>query len=123
MYVTMEAELYKSVGEKIKSKRVSAALKQSDVASKVGVSRASVVNIEQGRQHPSLFLLWKIATCLNIELTELLPTRCELQSGSKKDVFDDVGSILDGINLKVKSETFNELSEFMNNVKEKRNGS
>jgi transcriptional regulator with XRE-family HTH domain len=53
-------------------------LSQDKLAKRLGISRASIVNIEAGRQHAPLNLLWKIAQLLNVELTMLIPQRAEL---------------------------------------------
>jgi len=63
---------YSAVGENIKLARENAGFKQEAFGTMLGLSRASVVNIEKGRQHPSLHILWEIATKLNIQLTDLL---------------------------------------------------
>lgn len=46
----------------------------------VGLSRASIVNIEAGRQCPTLHALWNIAVALEIEVHVLIPLRTELDS-------------------------------------------
>lgn len=64
---------YQMLGERIKAARHKAGLKQETFASFLQLSRASIVNIEKGRQHPPIYLLWVIAKVLNIEVIELLP--------------------------------------------------
>jgi DNA-binding XRE family transcriptional regulator len=72
--------LYTAVGRKIRSARdrSSPRLSQDNLAKRLGISRASIVNIEAGRQHAPLDLLWKIAQILELELTMLIPQRAEL---------------------------------------------
>jgi transcriptional regulator with XRE-family HTH domain len=72
--------LYQAVGEKIRyiRERSSPKLSQAQLAARLGVSRASVVNIEAGRQHAPLHVLWQIAEILGIELSFLIPQRDEL---------------------------------------------
>jgi DNA-binding XRE family transcriptional regulator len=72
--------LYTEVGRKIRSARDRSTprLSQDNLAKRLGVSRASIVNIEAGRQHAPLDLLWKIAQILELELTMLIPQRAEL---------------------------------------------
>ncbi|QMU26599.1 helix-turn-helix transcriptional regulator (plasmid) [Adhaeribacter radiodurans] len=48
-------------------------MSQTDLASKINLSRTSIVNIEQGRQHPSLYLLSLIANVLKIGVHDLIP--------------------------------------------------
>lgn len=74
MNVTNEEELYKFVGSKVKYFREHNDLSQTVLASKVNLSRTSIVSIEQGKQRASLFLLWTIAEALGISIHELLPS-------------------------------------------------
>jgi transcriptional regulator with XRE-family HTH domain len=80
-----EALLYRLVGEKVRAARLRAApsLSQEKLARRLGVSRASVVNIEAGRQRPPLHVLWQIAEALNTELTFLIPRQSEYQVGAE----------------------------------------
>jgi transcriptional regulator with XRE-family HTH domain len=64
---------YELLGERIKEARTNAKIKQETFASYLNLSRSSIVNIEKGRQHPQIHLLWDIATILNIEVIELFP--------------------------------------------------
>jgi len=68
-----QQKFYQLLGERIKIARKKAGLKQDAFAACVGLSRVSIVNIEKGRQHPQIHLLWDIANTLKIEVTDLLP--------------------------------------------------
>ena len=70
--------LYEAIGERIGSARKAAGLSQGKLAQKVGVARASVVNIEHGRQRPPIHLVWQIATALGVEASQLIPLQREL---------------------------------------------
>jgi DNA-binding XRE family transcriptional regulator len=72
--------LYSAVGRKIRAARDRSTprLSQDNLAKRLGISRASIVNIEAGRQHAPLDLLWKIAQILELELNMLIPQRAEL---------------------------------------------
>jgi transcriptional regulator with XRE-family HTH domain len=71
--------LYEIVGEKVRAARehTRPKLSQTKLAETVGLSRASVVNIEAGRQRAPLHVLWQIAEVLGTELTEFLPRQAE----------------------------------------------
>jgi transcriptional regulator with XRE-family HTH domain len=73
-----EMALFQLIGKKLKNSRVVAKLNQTELASRVGLSRTSLVNIEQGKQHPSLVVLWEITKALDIELTYIIPSRSEV---------------------------------------------
>lgn len=67
--------LYRAVGARIRSTREQMVPKMSQtrLATKLGINRVSVVNIEAGRQRAPLHLLWRIAELLGTELVLLLP--------------------------------------------------
>jgi transcriptional regulator with XRE-family HTH domain len=65
--------LYEELGARIKAGRLSLGFKQAAFASLLKISRASLVNIEQGRQHPPLHNIYEIARVLKIPLGDLLP--------------------------------------------------
>ncbi|MBU6430514.1 MAG: helix-turn-helix domain-containing protein [Cyanobacteria bacterium REEB65] len=48
---------------------------QSELASVVGLTRTSVVNIEQGRQRPTLHAICEMAEAMRIDVAALLPER------------------------------------------------
>ena len=64
--------LYESLGNQIKILRNKSGISQHDLAKNLNLSRASVVNIEKGRQHPSLHLLIDLTRIFNIQITDLL---------------------------------------------------
>lgn len=70
--------LYQKLGRKIRDARQRSELSQQRLADRLTVSRASIVNIEAGRQHPPLHLLWQIAEQLKTDLHLLIPRREEL---------------------------------------------
>lgn len=74
-----EKRLYEVVGERIRHTRERSAPKisQASLARRLGISRASVVNIESGRQHAPLYLMWRIAESLDAELAALIPNHDE----------------------------------------------
>lgn len=65
--------LYKLLGTRIKELREEKKYKQEYFASLLKISRASLVNIEQGRQRPPLHNLYEIARILEVTITDLLP--------------------------------------------------
>lgn len=72
--------LYAALGRKLREARERSVprLSQAKIAKRLGISRASIVNIEAGRQHAPLHLLWKIAHMLDVELITLIPQRADL---------------------------------------------
>ena len=75
-------DLYRELGRKIREarERPGQKISQDKLAKRLDISRASIVNIEAGRQHAPLHLLWQIAEVLGTDLTLLIPRREELLS-------------------------------------------
>jgi len=71
-------QIYRRVGEKIRELRQRKKMSQVKLAEKLEVSRVSVVNIEAGRQHTPLHVLWRIAQLLDTEVGLLIPRRDEI---------------------------------------------
>lgn len=65
--------LYVILGRRIKEEREKAHFKQAPFAQHLQISRASLVNIEQGRQRAPLHILYEISRILNISIADLLP--------------------------------------------------
>ena len=70
----LEKQLYKSFGTLVSEKRRRAKLTQHDLAQALGLSRASVANIERGKQPIQLHSIFKIASVLHVDVRELIPT-------------------------------------------------
>jgi len=82
-----ENELYKKVGEAISVRRNELGHTQEYVARAVGLSRASLANIERGRQKILLHYLFRIAEILELRGVEsLLPTLARLQSSPHEEL-------------------------------------
>jgi len=76
--VDISTILYKKIGEKLTELRNLDKLTQDSLSQKIGINRATVSNIEAGRQQISLHLLYKIAQALHTEVFTFLPSLDEL---------------------------------------------
>jgi transcriptional regulator with XRE-family HTH domain len=65
--------LYREFGRVLREKRKSAGFTQDHVAARIGLSRTSVTNIERGRQHVTLHVLYALADAIGAKPMELLP--------------------------------------------------
>lgn len=74
------SQLYRRLGSTIKRLRLSAKKTQEELAREINISRASVVNIEQGRHRLQLHVLYDIAIVLGCELTDFLPAVKDLNA-------------------------------------------
>ncbi len=66
------AKLPKVLGKKVQRYRKKTGMSQEEVAHKVGISRAYMGYIEQGRNVPSLEILEKIAKAIKVKLSDLV---------------------------------------------------
>jgi len=67
-------DLYVEFGRRLRAARGEADISQAHLGRAVGLSRASIANIEAGRQHVALDQLFDFARALGIETTALLPS-------------------------------------------------
>jgi DNA-binding XRE family transcriptional regulator len=83
-------KLYRELGRKIRQAREQEGewLSQDALAKRLGISRASMVNIEAGRQHAPLHLLWQLAELLGTDLISLIPNREELLPPADRSQLD-----------------------------------
>lgn len=66
--------IYKTFGSAVSTRRKALGLTQAKLASKVKISRASIANIESGRQNILLHHVYALAAALNFtKVAELLP--------------------------------------------------
>jgi transcriptional regulator with XRE-family HTH domain len=71
-----DLEIYRLVGSRIAARRKELRLKQVEVAAQIGLTRASLANIEKGRQKVMLHQIYRIAEALRSEtILDLVPTR------------------------------------------------
>ena len=66
-------EFYEEMGQLIHDARIKKNYSQAKIAEEIGLSRASIVNIEKGRQRTPLHQLYTFAQILEIDVAELMP--------------------------------------------------
>jgi transcriptional regulator with XRE-family HTH domain len=105
--------LYKSIGKQIKSLRNRSRISQEELADKLGLSRASVVNIEKGRQHASLHLLMDLSRIFKVSLQDFLTeefsghaTETGIVSRRKREI----SKVTSGDSIKMVSEFLEEIT-------------
>lgn len=78
-----ETALYKEIGRRLAARRRRLNQTQTAVAAQAGVSRASLANIELGRQAVLPHQLYRLADALSLDgLSSLLPTPKEIAGGA-----------------------------------------
>lgn len=72
--------MQKMIKNRIKEYRARFDMKQEELASKVGVSRETIGNIEKGKYNPSLVLAWNIAKVFGVTIEEVFTVEEEKKS-------------------------------------------
>jgi DNA-binding XRE family transcriptional regulator len=85
-----EKKFYLRIGENIKRSRETANLRQEEFAIMLGLSRASIVNIEKGRQSPSLYLIVKATHILKVSIEDLVGEVYNKNMTADSDLSDSV---------------------------------
>ena len=68
-----ENQFFTNLGANISSIRIKKGINQDDLATYFGLSRPSIVNIEKGKQKPSIYTLILIANYLMVDIKDLIP--------------------------------------------------
>ena len=63
--------MQKMIKNRIKEYRARFDMKQEELASKVGVRRETIGNLEKGKYNPSLVLAWNIAKVFNVSIEDI----------------------------------------------------
>jgi DNA-binding XRE family transcriptional regulator len=87
---TVEKFNFKPIGSAIKANRISMNLTQEKVADIVDCERQHYGLIENGRQHPSLQLMYDIAQLLKVSVDEFFLPNKERKKTSKRNLVDSL---------------------------------
>src|SRR5262245_33212336 len=68
-----ESQLYAEFGKLVRQHRKRLSMNQETLGDEIGLSRASIANIETGRQHIPLHHLYRLARVLKVDPHALLP--------------------------------------------------
>ncbi len=83
-----DLEIYRLIGSRIATRRKDLRLKQVEVAAQIGLTRASLANIEKGRQKIMLHQIYRVAEALRIEsILDLVPAHFSTSVPDKPVVF------------------------------------
>ena len=81
-------------GKRIQEVRKSVGFSQEELAETIGISTISRSRIEQGKQHPSVSTLWKVAQELQVSIDYLLDGMDSPQTQKVLMLLGDVGNQL-----------------------------
>ncbi|MED3881993.1 XRE family transcriptional regulator [Priestia megaterium] len=80
-------EMIKKVGSELRKIRVQNYLTLDELAERTGVSKLTLGKIERGETNPTLGVMWKITTGLNIPLTKLVSVEPSVSLSKCGEVF------------------------------------
>lgn len=72
-------DIYRRIGLLIKNRRKQLGLTQEKLANQLAISRASLASIETGRQNVLVHQLYRLATALQLEPKDFLPTFSDIK--------------------------------------------
>ncbi len=105
--------IYKLIGEKVRILREEKAFSQKDLSSLLGISRASISNIELGRHQIPIYSLYTIADKFGIKVSDILPTNEEIQSSS------ELGDLAKLLPKDLDEKALNSVKEVLNKINKK----
>ncbi|RFZ92944.1 XRE family transcriptional regulator [Mucilaginibacter conchicola] len=119
MIALSEEVFYEKIGERIRNYRLTAGINQEVFSELLNMTRSSVVNIEKGRQRPSLYLLITIANILKVDYIDLVPVelnieRVEQHEQTLREV--DFSSVIASSNVDLNERVKNSINQFMNQI-------
>lgn len=94
MTIPNEDTFYKDLADRIKTERLKRNLSQEDLAVKLDLTRASIINLEKGRHRPSIYQLITIASYFNVDYTVLIPIVIERQKKKTKAPVSDLDKMV-----------------------------
>lgn len=89
--------LYDILGSNVRRIRSKMKLTQEQLATRISLTRTSVVNIEQGKQHPPIHILLDLAKALEVGIHDLIPSEKEYKVDSRLEEFIPEGVSSKGI--------------------------
>lgn len=89
MEISNKSLLQRGIGDAVRRARKQKNVRQRELANDVHCSRATLVNIEHGKQQPTIELLFRIARYLKCPYKDLLPTEEDLEK-LKTDISEPV---------------------------------
>jgi len=85
--ITMDKKIhfFQYISNRVKEIRMQKGVKQDVLALKLGLTRTSLINIEKGRHHVNLYMLFQIAYYLEASINEFLPNMKEFVTAYADD--------------------------------------
>jgi transcriptional regulator with XRE-family HTH domain len=112
-----EKELYRRLGRAVAARREQLELTQEKVARQLGLSRASLANLESGRQRIMVHQLFRLVNALKVtSILDLVPPQWEFEAD-----LPDIKVVGDRLNPKEESSIKSALAEALADTRARRN--
>lgn len=85
-----QSELYSQFGQLVRRHRERLGLNQAEIGQAIGLTRASIANIETGRQRIPLHHLYSLARALKVDVHALLPTAGSVPRVANREIQSSV---------------------------------
>lgn len=89
------------IGKKIRDFRIEAKMKQEDMGAIFNLTRASIVNIELGRQSPKAYMVYILSCIFDKNISDFYPDKKELLIKTKKEKVVTVKEVLKLRSIKI----------------------
>lgn len=84
-YIGEKDEIGKIIGTNLRQFRLSKGMSMESLAYQIGISKLTLLKIEQGSANPTLSVIWKIAKGLNVSISTLLSMESDVFVARKAD--------------------------------------
>jgi len=121
MITQTEDQFYEEIGGRIRNYRLSANMGQEMFAELLNLTRASVVNMEKGRQRPSIFQLIRIADILKVDYIDFIPYALNVERVpvmASQQVELDYSAVVasENLNLDLNQRVKNSMNQFLQDI-------
>lgn len=111
--ILVEKDFKATLGISIKRMREQSNLTQKELSQSIGLTRASIANMEAGTQNPTIYQLYMICIRLKITPDEIFPSffcfKNEIQISNKKKDIENVIEAMHSVGIKYNREILNAL--------------
>ena len=87
-------DFYKEVGSRIKTERIKRNISQESLSNYLGLTRASVINLEKGRHRPSVYQILQVSIFFKMDYTLLIPFEIFGRKAKNKNLGKDLSKIV-----------------------------
>lgn len=106
---------YQELGHRIKTERLKRNISQENLGDQIELTRASVINIENGRHRPSIYQLIMIANYFQIEYTYLVPFELQKPKRKTRNVSNNLDNMIFDQEVTTKSTKL--INNFLSSIK------